>query len=99
MWLDKGQPKSLFRPGSSVDALIFQAGRVAFAADILSNLHHPAARSRYSQHFGRPLVETDVKVRSEIGRALGADPASAPENRPRGGRHTRQPATGESDPT
>jgi phosphatidylserine decarboxylase len=66
--LAKGQPKSLFRPGSSVDVLIFQKGRVAFSEDIVSNLRHQHALSRFSQGFGKPLVETEVKVRSKIGK-------------------------------
>ena len=68
MIVRKGQPKSLFRPGSSVDVLIFQRDRVAFCEDIVSNLHHQAAESRFSSGFGKPLVETEVKVRSIIGR-------------------------------
>jgi phosphatidylserine decarboxylase len=68
MMLSKGQPKSLFRPGSSVDLLIFQKGRVTFSKDIVSNLHHQRASSRFSQGFGKPLVETEVKVRSQVGR-------------------------------
>ena len=68
MMLSKGQPKSLFRPGSSVDVLIFQKDRVAFSTDIVSNLNHQLASSRFSQGFGKPLVETEVKVRSPIGR-------------------------------
>jgi len=68
MLVAKGQPKSLFRPGSSVDVLIFQQGRVAFSEDIVANLHRRQAESRFSQGFGQPLVETEVKVRSQIGR-------------------------------
>jgi phosphatidylserine decarboxylase len=68
LMLAKGQPKSLFRPGSSVDVLIFQKGRVAFSEDIVSNLRHQHALSRFSQGFGKPLVETEVKVRSKIGK-------------------------------
>jgi phosphatidylserine decarboxylase len=68
MMLSKGQPKSLFRPGSSVDVLIFQKNRVEFSEDILSNLHHQHAQSRFSQDFGKSLVETEVKVRSQIAR-------------------------------
>ena len=67
MMLAKGQPKSLYRPGSSVDVLIFQPGRIRFCNDIVANMHHPHARSRLSHGFGRPLVETDVMVRSVIG--------------------------------
>jgi phosphatidylserine decarboxylase len=67
MMVSGGQPKSLFRPGSSVDILIFQKNRVTFSEDIVANLHHPRAFSRYSQGFGKPLVETEVSVRSQIG--------------------------------
>lgn len=63
MFLERGQPKSLFRPGSSTVVLIFQPDRVRFAADVLANLHRPAM-SRFSQGFLKPLVETDVPVRS-----------------------------------
>jgi phosphatidylserine decarboxylase len=68
MVVAQGQPKSLFRPGSSVDVLIFQKSRVTFSKDIVSNLHHQRALSRFSKGFGRPLVETEVKVRSQIGK-------------------------------
>jgi phosphatidylserine decarboxylase len=68
MMLEKGQPKSLFRPGSSVDVLMFQKDRVTFSADIVANLHNELASSRFSQGFGKPLVETEVRVRSQIGR-------------------------------
>jgi phosphatidylserine decarboxylase len=68
MFLEKGCPKSLYRPGSSVDVLLFQAGRVIFSADILANMRRRDVTSRYTLHFRSPLVETDVKVRSEIAR-------------------------------
>jgi phosphatidylserine decarboxylase len=67
MMLSKGQPKSLFRPGSSVDVLIFQKDKITFSKDIVANLHHQHASSRFSLGFGKPLVETEVKVRSQIG--------------------------------
>jgi phosphatidylserine decarboxylase len=70
LWLDKGQPKSLFRPGSSTVVLLFQAGRVIFAEDILANLNAPGVSTRFSQVLGRPLVETEVEVRSRIATAL-----------------------------
>jgi phosphatidylserine decarboxylase len=69
MFLLKGQPKSLYRPGSSTDVLVFQKGRVNFCEDLIANMYHQGAQSRYSKGFGMPLVETDVKVRSLIGRA------------------------------
>jgi len=66
MFLKRGQPKSLYRPGSSVDVLMFQKDRVAFCRDILTNQHHASARSRFSAAFGQRLVETDVQVRATI---------------------------------
>jgi phosphatidylserine decarboxylase len=69
LFLQKGQPKSLYRPGSSTDILIFQEGRMDFAADILSNMRLSGVSSRFTQGFNKPLVETDVRVRSLLGRA------------------------------
>jgi phosphatidylserine decarboxylase len=70
MFLDKGNPKSLYRPGSSTDVLIFQKGRVTFAPDLVRNMNAQNTQSRFSSGFGRPLVETDVKVRSLIATAV-----------------------------
>lgn len=66
MFLAKGQPKSLYRPGSSTDILIFQPGRVRIAQDLLDNAKRSDVSSRFSEGFGRPLVETDLQVRSLI---------------------------------
>jgi phosphatidylserine decarboxylase len=66
MFLKRGQPKSLYRPGSSVDVVIFEKNRVHFCDDLLLNQHHAGARSRFSAGFGRQLVETDVQVRATI---------------------------------
>jgi phosphatidylserine decarboxylase len=66
MVLHKGQPKSLYRPGSSVDVLLFEKNKVAFADDILVNLKRRDIASRFSRNFQVPLVETAVKVRSPI---------------------------------
>jgi phosphatidylserine decarboxylase len=68
MFLKKGQPKSLYRPGSSTDLLIFQKGKIAFSPDILANMYRRDIQTRFSKGFGRPLVETEIEVRSEIGR-------------------------------
>jgi phosphatidylserine decarboxylase len=68
MQLKKGQPKSLFRPGSSTTVLIFEKDRIRFSDDLLQNMFRQDVFSRFSQGFGMPLVETDVRVRSEIGR-------------------------------
>ncbi len=70
MFVEKGAPKSLFRPGSSTDVLIFQAGKIAFASDLISNSQRQDVQSRFSQGFGRPLVETDVAVRSTIAQTV-----------------------------
>jgi phosphatidylserine decarboxylase len=67
LFLERGCPKSLFRPGSSTTVLLFQEGRVEFCRDLIRNLHRNDVESRYSQGLGRPLVETDIKVRSTIG--------------------------------
>ncbi|MFH1090588.1 MAG: phosphatidylserine decarboxylase [Pseudomonadota bacterium] len=68
MFLEKGRPKSLFQPGSSTVVLLFQAGRVVWDKDLVENQHLAGVSSRFSQGFGRPLVETEVRVRSGIGR-------------------------------
>lgn len=72
MFVKKGQPKSLFRPGSSVDVLFFQKGRVVFDEDLVQNTRRPEVDSRFSNGFNRPLVETDVQVRSSIGKSTAA---------------------------
>jgi phosphatidylserine decarboxylase len=71
MFLARGVPKSLYRPGSSTDVLIFQRGRVSFADDLVSNMRNVNAESRFSQGFGRPLIETDIRVRSLVATAAG----------------------------
>jgi phosphatidylserine decarboxylase len=67
MFVERGRPKSLFRPGSSTTVLLFQKNRVRFAGDLVANQQRYDVRSRFSLSFHRPLVETDVKVRSLIG--------------------------------
>ena len=69
MFLSKGQPKSLYRPGSSTDILVFQRGRVDFAPDLLANQARSDAISRFSKGFGSQLVETDIRVRAALGMA------------------------------
>jgi phosphatidylserine decarboxylase len=65
MFVQRGAPKSLFRPGSSTTLLLLQPDRCRFAEDLVANLRAPAA-SRFSAGFARPLVETDVMVRSPV---------------------------------
>jgi phosphatidylserine decarboxylase len=66
MFLERGCPKSLYRPGSSTDVLLFERGRVRFDDDLIRNQRRRDAQSRFSQGFGRPLVETEVTARSRI---------------------------------
>ena len=69
MFLEKGLPKSLFRPGSSTVILLFEKERVCFDDDILENMSMCGAVSIFSQGFGKSLMETDVKARSLIAHA------------------------------
>lgn len=69
-FLERGRPKSLYRPGSSTDVLIFQKDRIAFDADLLANQRRRDVRTRLAEGFGLPLVETEVRLRSGIGRAI-----------------------------
>lgn len=66
MFLKRGQPKSLFRPGSSTVILLFQEGRIEFARDLILNRFRHDVRSRFSLGFDQTIVETDVLVRSEL---------------------------------
>jgi phosphatidylserine decarboxylase len=73
MFLRKGVPKSLYRPGSSTDVLLFQRGRIRFDDDIVANMRRQGVASRFTRGFGVPLVETDLAVRSSIARAKHGD--------------------------
>ncbi len=70
LFMNKGQPKSLFRPGSSTTVLIFEKDKVSFDQEILENMNDSRAHSRFSYNFNEPLVETEVRVRSYIGDPL-----------------------------
>lgn len=69
LFIAKGQPKSLYRPGSSTDILLFQKGRVRFAGDLAENGRRADVRSRFSVGFGQPLVEVEIAVRSLLATA------------------------------
>lgn len=66
MFLTKGQPKSLYKPGSSTDVLIFEHGTIDFCEDLQQNAKRRDASSRFTDRNGIPIIETDVKVRSTI---------------------------------
>ena len=70
MAVRKGQPKSLYRPGSSTTVLLFEKNHVQFSEDIRQNTLRQDVLSRYSMGFGSSLVETDIRVRSEIARRI-----------------------------
>ena len=70
MFLRQGAPKSLFRPGSSTVVLLFEPRRVLFDEDLLLNQNRSDVQSRFSAGLGCPRVETDVVVRSQIGRGV-----------------------------
>ena len=66
LFVRKGCPKSLYRPGSSTDVVIFEPGRIDFTADLVANSKRCGVLSRFSADSGRPLVETDIRVRSPL---------------------------------
>jgi phosphatidylserine decarboxylase len=66
----RGAVKSVFEPGSSTVILLFEANRVEFDVDLLSNQARVDVFSRFGQGFAAPMVETEVQVRSGIGTAL-----------------------------
>ena len=70
MFLQKGFPKSLYRPGSSTDVLLFEKGRIKFATDLVENRLRQDVQSRFNAGFQAPLVETDIQVRSLLGTAI-----------------------------
>jgi len=74
MALNKGQPKSLYHPGSSTDVLLFEKGRINFCADLVRNMNDARAVSRFTAGFGKRMVETEVKVRSTIAHARSGKP-------------------------
>ena len=79
MFLRKGRPKSLYMPGSSTDIVLFQRDRVEFSDDLVRNRRSRRAESRFTRAFGLALAETDVKVRSAVGRAVKIETPSPGE--------------------
>lgn len=67
-FLQKGQVKSQYRPGSSTDILIFEKSKVDFDQTIIKNTNNKNVNSRYSLNFSRPVVETEIKLRASIAR-------------------------------
>jgi len=69
LFVKKGQPKSLFRPGSSTTVLFFQENRIRFCSDLIRNRSLQEGRSLFSSGFDQPLLETEVQVRSPLAAA------------------------------
>ena len=73
LFLKKGQPKALFRPGSSTVVLIFEQDRIGFSRDLLGNQRRHDVGNRFSAWLEQPAVETELQVRSTIGRKTKHD--------------------------
>lgn len=67
-FIKKGQPKSVYRPGSSTDVVIFEKDRIIFDDDIISYSRKSDITSRYTTGFKIPLVEVKVRVREQFAR-------------------------------
>jgi phosphatidylserine decarboxylase len=65
-FVQRGAVKSVFEPGSSSVVLLFEPGRIRIDADIESNQARADVKSRFSEAFGFPMVETQVRVRSQF---------------------------------
>lgn len=68
LMVHKGCPKSLYRPGSSTDVLLFEPNRISFAPDLIRNSRRHGVTSRFTSDLARPLVETDIRLRSPLAR-------------------------------
>jgi phosphatidylserine decarboxylase len=66
MFLEQGQPKSLYQPGSSTDILLFEPGRIRFDRDLIDNRNRKDINSRFAIGLGESAVETDIRVRESI---------------------------------
>jgi phosphatidylserine decarboxylase len=66
LFVRKGCPKSLYRPGSSTDVLVFEPGKIRFSLDLVRNSRRNGVQSRFTDSTGVPIVETDGKVRSPL---------------------------------
>lgn len=69
LFIKKGQPKSLFRPGSSTTVLVFQKDRMEFSTDLVKNSKREDVQSRFTQRMS-PLVETEINARETIGKGI-----------------------------
>jgi phosphatidylserine decarboxylase len=68
LFLRKGCPKSLYRPGSSTDVVIFQPGRVRFHPRLLRDRARADVASRYTRALGHAVTESEIRVREALAR-------------------------------
>lgn len=73
MMVKRGCPKSLYRPGSSTDILLFEPGRIEFAADLRRLRQRTDPQSAYARLPGGYPPEIDVRVRSLLARPAGSE--------------------------
>ncbi|ADR19527.1 phosphatidylserine decarboxylase [Calditerrivibrio nitroreducens] len=67
LFLKKGQPKSVYRPGSSTNVVLFEKNRIEFDHDLIAFSQNSQTKSRYTYGFNVPITETKIKVRERIG--------------------------------
>lgn len=70
LFVERGQPKSLYRPGSSTDVLIFEPGRVTFQRRLADNRRRRNVTSRYAEILGEPFAESEIAVREALARRV-----------------------------
>ena len=66
MWVERGSPVSLFRPGSSTSIVLWKGSRAAIASELIANSERADLRSRFSDWLQTAWVETALRVRQPI---------------------------------
>jgi phosphatidylserine decarboxylase len=66
IFVKRGAVKSEFMPGSSSVVLLFEPNRIRFDEDLARNQGREDVQSRFTNGFDQTMVETAVKVRSQI---------------------------------
>lgn len=69
LFVHRGQPFALFRPGSSTSIVLWRQDRAQLAAALTHNSVRTDVRSRFSDWLLSPWVETALQVRSTIAHA------------------------------
>jgi phosphatidylserine decarboxylase len=72
LFLDKGAVKSLYRPGSSTNVLIFQPERIRFEPRLLHDRGRRDVSSRYAEALGHAVAESEIRVREALARRAPA---------------------------